>query len=73
METITLLKKELKIVVKESVREVLVQELMKFRALLLPSVSQKEQKDTEKHYGKPVCRVVKSIENKVDWRGNVYK
>jgi len=39
--------------VKESVREVFSQELMKFRALLLPMVSPKEQKDIEKRYGKP--------------------
>ena len=62
MNTVTIPKKELKAVVKESVREVFVQELMKFRALLLPEVSQKEQKDIENHYGKPVCRAVKSIE-----------
>ena len=62
MTTITIPKKELKTVVRESVREALVQELMKFRALLLPSVSSKEQKDIEKHYGKPAYRVAKSVE-----------
>ncbi len=62
MATITIPKKELKTVVKESVREVLVQELMKFRALLLPSVSQKEQKDIERRYIKPIRRVAKSVE-----------
>lgn len=62
MNTITIPKKELKVVVKESVREVFVQELMKFRALLLPDVSQKEQKDIEKRYGRPVRRSVKSVE-----------
>ncbi|MFH1189051.1 MAG: hypothetical protein V1652_04390, partial [bacterium] len=62
MNTITIPKKELKMVVKESVREVFIQELMKFRALLLPLVSQKEQKDIEKHHGKPAYRVAKSVE-----------
>lgn len=62
MATITIPKTELKTVVKESVREVLVQELMKFRALLLPLVSKKEQKDIERRYGKPIRRVAKSIE-----------
>ncbi len=62
MPTITIPKKELKIVVKESVREVLEQELMKFRALLLPSVSQKEQKDIGKHYGKPARQIAKSVD-----------
>jgi len=58
MATITIPKKELKAVIKESVREVLNQELMKLRALLLPFVSQKEQGDIEKRYGKPVRQTV---------------
>lgn len=62
MNTITIPKKELKGVVKESVREVFIQELMKFRALLLPAISQKEQKDIEKRYGRPAHRTVKSVE-----------
>jgi len=62
MNTVTIPKKELKAVVKESVREVFVQELMKFRALLSPEVSPKEQKDIEKRYGKPICQSVKSVE-----------
>lgn len=62
MATITIHKKELKIAVRESVREVFNQELMKFRALLLPSVSQKEQKDIERRYGKPIRKTTKSIE-----------
>lgn len=62
MATITIPKKELKTAVKESVREVLEQELMKFRALLLPSVSQKEQKDIERRYSKPTRRISKSID-----------
>jgi len=62
MNTVIVPKKELKAVVKESVREVFAQELMKFRALLLPEVSPKEQKDIERCYNRPVCRPVKSVE-----------
>jgi hypothetical protein len=65
MAKITIDKNELKIVVKESVREVINQELMKFRALLLPYVSLKEQKNIEKLYGKPSRNVAKSIEIKI--------
>jgi len=65
MVNITIPKKELKSVVKESVREVLNQELMRFRALLLSSVSRKEQKDIEKRYGKPSRKVVKTIEAEI--------
>ncbi len=62
MAVITIPKKELKAVVKESFREVFTQELMKFRALLLPFVSQKEQKEIEKLYGKPSRKTAKTLE-----------
>ncbi len=58
-------KKELKMVVKESVRETLAEELLKFRALLVPSVSQKEQRNIEKSYGLPSRNVEKTM--KVDF------
>lgn len=65
MTTITIPKKELKTIVKESVREILEQETMKLRALFLPFISQKEQRDIEKRYGKPSRKVAKSIEIKI--------
>lgn len=60
MATIVTSKKELKTAIKESVREVLDQEFMKMRAVLLPFVSEKEQKDIERLYGKPSRKVTKS-------------
>ena len=60
MGSIATSKKELKNVVKESVREVLDQELMKLRSLLLSYVSEKDQKDIERLYGKPERKVSKS-------------
>ncbi len=65
MATVIIPKKELKIMVKESVREVLTEELMKLQAFLLPSVSQKEQRNIEKLYGKPSRKVAKSVEIKI--------
>lgn len=65
MNTITINEKELKTVVKESVREVLAQELMKLRALALPDISDKEQKEIEKLYGKPTRRIAKSVKIKL--------
>ena len=62
MATITIPKKELKTIVKESIREILEQESMKFRGSLIPWVSQKEQKDIEKRYGRPSRKVAKSAE-----------
>ena len=60
MPSITISRKELKDTVKESVREVLAQEMMSLRALIIPFVSDKEQNDIEKHYGKPSRKVAKS-------------
>lgn len=65
MNTITIPKRELKIIVKESIREILEQESMKFRALLMPFVSQKEQKNIEKIYNKPSRKIAKSIETRI--------
>ena len=65
MTTITIPKKELKTIVKESVREILEQDSMKFRALFMPLVSQKEQRDIEKRYGKPSRKIAKSTETKI--------
>lgn len=62
---ITISKKELKNVVKESVREVINQELIKLRALLLPYVSPREQREIESLYGKPSRKVAKTLEIKV--------
>lgn len=60
MPSITISKKELKETVKESVREVLAQEMMNLRSVIIPFISGKEQADIEKHYGKPSRKVAKS-------------
>lgn len=65
MTTLTIPKEELKTIVKESIREILEQEIMKLRALFMPFVSQKEQKDIEKRYRRPSRKVAKSIEIKI--------
>lgn len=65
MTTITIPKEKIKSLIKEGVQEVLTQELMKFRALLLPFVSAKEQKDIEKQYGKPSRKIAKTLEIKL--------
>lgn len=65
MPTITIPKKELKTIVKESIREIIRQESMKFRTLFMPSISQREQKDIEKRYGRPSRKTAKSVEIKI--------
>jgi hypothetical protein len=61
MKSITISKKDLKTLIKESVKEVLEQEMMRLRALMLPYVSKAEQKDIERRYKKPVLQAVKRI------------
>jgi hypothetical protein len=61
MKNITISKKDLKILIKESVKEVLEQEIMRLRALMLPYVSKPEQKDIERRYKKPRLQAVKRI------------
>lgn len=53
-----LTKTELKAVIQKSVQEALAIELMKLRALLVPSVTKLEQQDIEKRYGKPTRRAI---------------
>jgi hypothetical protein len=62
MNNIIISKKDLKILIKESVKEVLAQEIMRLRALMLPYVSKAEQKDIERRYKKPIRRAIKKIE-----------
>ncbi|OHA24850.1 MAG: hypothetical protein A3D52_02650 [Candidatus Taylorbacteria bacterium RIFCSPHIGHO2_02_FULL_44_36] len=60
MTTLTVSKKEFKSVIRESIREALVSELAQIRAAFLPFVSDKEQKEIERQYGKPTRKTAKS-------------
>ncbi|KKU66551.1 MAG: hypothetical protein UX89_C0022G0019 [Parcubacteria group bacterium GW2011_GWA2_47_16] len=60
MDTLTISKKELKLAVQESVREALAKELAPLRAMFFPFVSDKEQRDIEGRYVKPLRESVKS-------------
>lgn len=62
MVTKTITKRELEVMVRESVKEAFVQEVMTLRSLFLPVVSVKEQRDIEKRYGKPSRRSAKTLE-----------
>jgi len=57
----TALKDEIKRLAREGVREVIDTEMMRLRASLLLSVSQKEQKNIEKLYKKPSRQAVRTI------------
>ena len=53
---IEILKKELKLIVKETIQE----EMMKIRAELIPYISEIEQKEIESVYDKPSDKTAKS-------------
>ena len=65
MATITITKQELKSTIRESVREVLAEEMMHLRALLIPYISDEEQEDIKRVHGKPTRKSVKSIKIRV--------
>ncbi len=53
--------KKLKILIKESLKEVISSEMMKLRASLLPYCSAGEQREIEKLYGKPQRKSARSF------------
>jgi hypothetical protein len=62
METITIQKEELKILIEKSVKEALSSEFSKLYSLILPFVSNEEQEDIETNYGTPGRNIAKTIE-----------
>ncbi len=57
-----MVKNQIKTMVEESVEEIFRREMRKLRALILPYVSQREQRDVEARYGKkPSRKTVKSF------------
>lgn len=68
MNTITaekLNKRQFKLLIKESVKEVINTEFMKIKALLLSPVSPKEQKEIEETYKRPTREVAKTYKLKI--------
>jgi hypothetical protein len=52
---------KLRQIVKEAVRDVLEEELLKMRLLLAPYISDEEQEEIEKSYGEPSKDVSRSL------------
>ncbi|MGR3311054.1 MAG: hypothetical protein ACUZ77_09780 [Candidatus Brocadiales bacterium] len=52
---------KLKDIVREAVRDALEEEIMKLRLLLTPFVSNEEQKDINKRYGKPLKEAARTL------------
>jgi len=65
MANITITESRLKNLFRETLKEVLTLEFMKLRADLLPFVSEKEQRNIERLYGKPTRKAAKSIKVKI--------
>ncbi|MEK7522626.1 MAG: hypothetical protein AAB569_03530 [Patescibacteria group bacterium] len=56
-----LVKNQIKTMVEESVEEIFRREMRKLHASLLPYVSENEQRDIEKRFGRPSRRYVRSF------------
>jgi len=52
---------KLKEIVKEAVKDALEDEIMKMRLLFAPYVSDEEQKEIERSYGKPSKKTAKTL------------
>jgi len=52
--------RQLKTLIKESMKEIISSEFMKLRAFLVPYVSAEEQKEIEQIYKKPSGKITKS-------------
>lgn len=52
---------KLKEIVKDAVRDVLEDEIIKMRLLFAPYVSDEEQKEIEKSYGKPSKEIARTL------------
>ena len=55
----TVSNKELKTIIKESVKEALEEEIIKIRLAFFPEVSDKEMRDIASRYGKPERKSVR--------------
>jgi len=53
MSTITIKKKELETIIRQNVKEAVSEEIMKLHSIILPYVSDEEQKEIEALHGKP--------------------
>ena len=65
INTKILLENQLKILVRETVKETIGLEFIKLRAFLLPYVSQEEQEEIEKLYRKPSKKSFKNYQIKI--------
>ncbi len=67
MNTITINRNYLKEVIKESVREAIIEERMNLYELLMPSVSKKEMSNIETLYKNPSQYDEKNFKDVTDW------
>ncbi len=67
MSNVTLEKKELKRIIKQSIKEVLKEERLNVLDLLIPEVSEKEMLDIKKHYGNPSKYKKVEFKDLTDW------
>jgi len=60
---------KLKDIIKDAVKDVFEEEMMKLRLLLIPYVSDEEQREIEESYGEPSKEVTSTLVLEEEWCG----
>lgn len=61
MKTTVINERKLRIIIKDAVRDVLEEELMRLRLLIVPHISKAEQKEIERSYKEPSKTVARRL------------
>lgn len=67
MNTLTIKRNDLKEIIKESVREAILEERLKLYEILIPSISKSEMNNIETLYKKPSDYKRKDFKDMTDW------
>lgn len=62
MQTLNATEEQLRLIIREEVSTILKKEFMKLRLMMIPVISQEEQKEIENLYGKPSFDVAETVE-----------
>ncbi len=67
MNTLTIKRNDLKEIIKESVREAILEERLKLYEILIPSISKSEMSNIESLYKNPTDYKKKDFKDMTDW------
>lgn len=62
MENVNITEKKLRIIIREEISDIIKKEFIKYKLSLIPEISDEEQNEIDKSYGKPVYNPVEKFE-----------